>query len=218
MRRNSTLQGHTGFYPLYTANMSWRDFGTGTIDVTSLALAGGCCVFPIWHTAILEIVITFVALYHMKRAKVNMLRQLSLSPYKQLKHVNCRSRKARQSALIVEKMSSLQRDPSPFHIPTEPAAWPSKHLLRRWHFRCEDWNGVKPCTESRLGTSRKRNCKGNLKHSKHTICKALTRNFLLANHNDEKELRLKSKCNSGRMILVHHESEKGSDQNTGLKS
>ena len=31
-------------------------------------------------------------------------------------------------------------------------------------------------------------------------------------------LRLKSKCNSGRMMLVHHESEKGSDQNTGLKN
>ena len=30
--------------------------------------------------------------------------------------------------------------------------------------------------------------------------------------------RLKSKCNSGRMMLVHHESEKGSDQNTGLKN
>ena len=45
--------------------------------------------------------------YHMKHAKVNILRQLSLSPYRQLKHVNCRSWKARQSALIVEKMSSL---------------------------------------------------------------------------------------------------------------
>ena len=28
--RNSTFQGHTGFYPS-TANTSWRDFGTGKI-------------------------------------------------------------------------------------------------------------------------------------------------------------------------------------------
>ena len=69
--------------------------------------------------------------YHMKHAKVNILRQLSLSPYRQLKHVNCRSWKARQSALIVEKMSSLQRDPSPFHIPAEPAVlveWASSFI------------------------------------------------------------------------------------------
>ena len=74
--------------------------------------------------------------------------------------MNYRSWNTRQSVLIVEHMSSLQKDPSPFHNPTEPAAWPSQHLLRRWQFRCEmDWNSVKPCTESRLGTSRKRNCK-----------------------------------------------------------
>ena len=28
-------KGTLGFIPLYTANMSWRDFGTGTIDVTA---------------------------------------------------------------------------------------------------------------------------------------------------------------------------------------
>ena len=157
--------------------------------------------------------------YHMKRAKVNISRQLSLSPYKQLKHVNCRSWKARQSALIVEKMSSLQRDPSPFHIPTEPAAWPSKHLLRRWQFRCQDWNGVKPCTELRFGTRRNRICSGKSKALQaHNLQSLADTQFSACKSQWLEWLRLKSKCNSGRMMLVHHNSEKGSDQNTGLKS
>ena len=44
--------------------------------------------------------------------------------------------------------------------------------------------------ESRFGTKRKRNCKGKkAKPSNYTICKALqTRNFLLANDNDENDL------------------------------
>ena len=57
-------------------------------------------------------------------------------------------------------------------------------------FRCEmDWNGLRPCSESRFGTKRKRNCKGKkAKPSNYTICKAWqTRNFLLAKHNDEND-------------------------------
>ena len=71
----------------------------------------------------------------------------------------------------------------------EPAVRPYKHLLRRWQFRCEmDWNGLRPCSESRFGTRRKRNCKGNAKPSKYTIYKASqTRNFLLAKHNEEND-------------------------------
>ena len=55
--------------------------------------------------------------YHTRKC---VLRHLSLSPYKQLKHMNCHSWITLQSVLIVLQISSLQRDPSPFHIPTEP--------------------------------------------------------------------------------------------------
>ena len=95
--------------------------------------------------------------------------------------------KTHQSALIVEKMSSLQRDPSPYHIPTEPAAWPSKHLLQRWQFRCEMVrNRTQSCD---LEPGEREIAVENLKPSKHTTGKAFqTCNFLLANRNDENDL------------------------------
>ena len=115
--------------------------------------------------------------------------------------MNCHSSIAQQGALIAEanvfvtegSVTLASFDFCMFFTRPqnrEPAVRPYKHLLRHWQFRCEmDWNGLRPCSESRFGTKRKRNCKGKkAKPSKYTICKASqTRNFLLAKHNDEND-------------------------------
>ena len=110
---------------------------------------------------------------------------------------------AQQGVLIVEQMSSLQRDPSLLHLLIF-ACFSKAHRTENLQCGrtniCFDvgslsvkwiemvWKCLKPCSESRFGTRRKRNCKGNAKPSKHTIYKALqTRNFLLANDNDEND-------------------------------
>ena len=129
--------------------------------------------------------------------------QISLSPDKQiqpataheLSQLNSATRRADRGANVFVTEGSVTLASFDFCMfftspqNREPAVRPYKHLLRRWQFRCEmDWNGLRPCSESRFGTKRKRNCKGNAKPSKYTICKASqTRNFLLAKHNDEND-------------------------------
>ena len=129
--------------------------------------------------------------------------QISLNSYNRLQHMKRHSSIAQQGVLIVEQMSSLQRDPSLLHLLIFAC---SSKAHRTGNLQCGRtnicfdvgslsvkwiemvWKCLKPCSESRFGTRRKRNCKGNAKPSKHTIYKALqTRNFLLANDNDEND-------------------------------
>ena len=119
--------------------------------------------------------------YHMKRTKVNILRQLSLSPYRQLKHI-----KAHWSWRKCLRYRGIR------HLFTSP-----RNLLRGHPNICFDvgslgvkiemvWNRTQSCD---LEPGEREIAVENLKPSKHTTGKAFqTCNFLLANHNDENDL------------------------------